>query len=177
MARRPAPTEYPSWFERYVRLVDDVDDLAAAMGQQIDETLAFYRSLPEAQVSTPYAPGKWTVKEVIGHLSDTERVMQYRALGVARGDTASFPPFEQDDYAQTAGHGARTWGSLLEEFACVRGSSIHLFRHLDDAALDRVGTVSQQPTTARGLGYVILGHERHHLAILKERLATRGAAS
>jgi hypothetical protein len=174
MPRRPASTDYPNWFERYVRLVDDVDDLAAAMGQQIDETMAFYRSLPEAQAASPYAPGKWTVKEVVGHMSDTERVMQYRALGVARGDGASFPPFEQDDYAKTSGHGGRSWASLLEEFACVRGSSIHLFRHLDDAALDRHGTVSQQPTTARGLGYVILGHERHHLAILKDRLAAAG---
>jgi hypothetical protein len=174
MSRRPAPTEYPDWFERYVRLVDDVGDLAAAMERQIGETMAYYRRLPEAQAAAPYAPGKWTVKEVVGHLSDTERVMQYRALGVARGDAASFPPFEQDDYARAAGHAGRSWDSLLEELACVRGSSIHLFRHLDDAALDRVGTVSQQPTTARGLGYVILGHERHHLAILRDHAAAEG---
>jgi hypothetical protein len=176
MSRRPAPTEYPTWFERYVRLVDDVDDLAAALSRQIDETMALYRRLSDARAGEPYAPGKWTVKEVVGHLSDTERVMQYRALGVARGDAASFPPFEQDDYAKAAGHGARSWDSLLDELACVRGSSVHLYRHLDEAALDRVGTVSQQPTTARGIGYVILGHERHHLAILQDRLAAGGPA-
>jgi hypothetical protein len=176
MARRPAPTDYPSWFDRYVRLVEDVDDLAAAMDRQRDEAMAYYRRLSEAQAAEPYAPGKWTIKEVVGHMSDTERVMQYRALGVARGDTTSFPPFEQDDYAKTSGHAARSWDSLLEEFACVRGSSIHLFRHLDEAALDRVGTVSQQPTTARGVGYVILGHERHHLAILRDHAVGGGPA-
>ena len=171
MARRPAPTEYAGWFDRYIRLVEDVDDLGETMARQLDETMAWYRSLSEAQGESRYAPGKWTIKEVIGHMSDTERVMQYRALGVARGDTASFPPFEQDDYAKTSGHGARTFGSLLDEFKCVRQSSIHLFRHLDEASLDRVGSVNGNPTTARAVGYVILGHERHHLAILKDKYA------
>lgn len=169
MARRPAPSEYAAWFDRYIHLVEDVDDFAATMARQLDEATTWYRSLSETQAESRYAPGKWAIKEVLGHLADTERVMQYRALGVGRGDATSFPSFEQDDYAQTSGHGARAWSSLLDEFACVRGSSIHLFRHFDEASLDRVGTVNQQPTTARAIGYVILGHERHHLAILKEK--------
>ena len=169
MARRPLPTEYAAWFDRYVRLVEEEAQPGELMARQIDETMAWYRGLTEAQVESRYAPDKWTIKEVIGHMADTERVMQYRALGIARGDATSFPPFEQDDYARTSNHGARTWSSLLDEFKCVRQSSIHLFKHLDDATLDRVGLVSQYPTTARGVGYVILGHERHHLAILKER--------
>ena len=169
MARRPAPTEYAGWFDRYIRLVEDVDDLAETMARQLDETMAWYRDLSEAQVESRYAPDKWTIKEVLGHMADTERVMQYRALGVARGDPASFPSFEQDDYAKTSGHGTRTWASLLDEFKCVRQSSIHLFRHLDEASLDRVGSVNGNPTTARAVGYVIVGHERHHLALLKER--------
>jgi hypothetical protein len=169
MARRPAPTEYAGWFDRYIRLVEDVDDLGETMARQLDDTMTFYRGLSEAQVEARYAPDKWTVKEVIGHMADTERVMQYRALGVARGDAASFPSFEQDDYARTSGHGARTWSSLLDELKCVRQSSIHLFRHLDEASLDRLGSVNNNPTTARAIGYVILGHERHHLAILKDK--------
>jgi hypothetical protein len=169
MARRPAPTEYASWFDRYIRLVEDLDDIPEAMARQIDETMPFYRGLSEAQAGSRPAPDKWSIKEVIGHMSDTERVMQYRALGIARGDAANFPSFEQDDYARTAGHGSRTWSSLLDEFKCVRQSSIHLFRHLDEAALDRVGSVNGNPTTARGIGYVIVGHERHHLAILKDK--------
>jgi len=169
MARRPAPTEYAAWFDRYIRLVEDLDDVAGTMARQIDETTAFYRGLSAAQAESRYAPHKWTIKEVIGHMADTERVLQYRALGVSRGDQASFPPFEQDDYAKTSGHGARTFASLLDEFTCVRQSSIHLFRHLDAASLDRVGSVNHNPTTARALGYVIIGHERHHLAILKDK--------
>ena len=170
MARRPAPaTEYAAWFERYIRLVDDVDDVGEAMARQIDETMTWYRDLSEAQAEFRYGPDKWSIKEVVGHMADTERVMQYRALAIGRGDAASFPSFEQDDYARTSGHGARAWSSLLDEFRCVRQSSIHLFRHLDEAWIDRVGTVNQLPITARALGYIILGHERHHLAILKER--------
>lgn len=169
MARRPGPTEYAPWFKRYIHLVEDVDDLGEAMARQFDETLAWYRGLSDAQVESRYAPGKWTVKEVIGHMADTERVMQYRALGVGRGDATSFPSFEQDDYAKTSGHGGRAWNNLLDEFKCVRSSSVHLFRHFDEASLERVGTVNQHPTTARAIGYVILGHERHHLAIFKER--------
>jgi hypothetical protein len=169
MARRPAPTEYAGWFDRYVRLVEDLDDIAEAMARQIDETMTYYRGLSEAQAESRYAPGKWSIKEVIGHISDTERVMQYRALGVARGDATSFPPFEQDDYVKTAGHASRTWSSLLDELKCVRQSSIHLFRHFDEAALDRLGSVNNNPTSARGIGYVIVGHERHHLTILKDK--------
>jgi len=169
MARRPTPTEYAAWFERYIRLVEDLDDVAEAMARQIDETMIFYRGLSEAQAESRYAPDKWSIKETVGHMSDTERVMQYRALGVARGDRTSFPPFEQDDYAKTANHGSRTWSSLLDEFKCVRQSTIHLFRHLDEASLDRLGLVNNNTTTARGVGYVIVGHERHHLAILKEK--------
>ena len=168
MPRRPAPSEYPSFFDTYIRLVEEAD-LPELMARQIDETMAWYRGLSEAQAASRYAPDKWTIKQVLGHLADTERVMQYRALGIARADQTSFPPFEQDDYAKTANHGSRTWSSLLDEFKCVRQSSIHLFRHLDASTLDRLGLVNNNPTTARGIGYVIVGHERHHLAILKDR--------
>ena len=171
MARRPAPTEYAGWFDRYIRLVEDVDDLGEALARQLDETMPYYRGLSEAQADGTYATDKWTIKQIVGHMADTERVMQYRALGVARGDATSFPSFEQDDYARTSGHGSRTWSSLLDEFKAVRQSTIHLFRHLDEAALDRLGSVNQNPTTARAIGYVILGHERHHLAILKDKYA------
>jgi hypothetical protein len=168
MARRPAPSEYPPYFDTYIRLVEEAD-LGELMARQIDETMTYYRGLTEAQAGQRYAPDKWTVKQVLGHLADTERVMQYRALGVARGDQSSFPSFEQDDYAATANADARSWVSLLDDLKAVRQSSVQLFRPLDDAALDRVGKVNQKAITARALGYIIVGHERHHLAILKDR--------
>jgi uncharacterized damage-inducible protein DinB len=168
MARRPAPSDYPPYFDTYVRLVEDAD-VAELMARQIDDTMAWYRGLSEAQAASRYAADKWSIKEVLGHLADAERVFQYRALGAARGDRTSFPSFEQDDYVKTANAHQRTWASLLEDFKAVRQSSITLFRPLDDAALDRIGTVNQRAMTARALGYIILGHERHHLAILKDR--------
>ena len=168
MPRRPAPSEYPPFFDTYIRLVEEAD-LPELMARQIDETMAWYRSLSEAQAASRYAPDKWTIKEVLGHLADTERVMQYRALGVGRGDQTSFPSFEQDDYVATANSDARPWSVLLDDLKAVRQSSIQLFKSFDEAALDRVGTVNQKAMTARALGYIIVGHERHHLAILKDR--------
>jgi len=168
MPRRPASSEYPPFFDTYIRLVEEAD-LPELMARQIDETMAWYRSLSEAQAASRYAPDKWTIKEVLGHLADTERVMQYRALGVGRGDQTSFPSFEQDDYVATANSDARPWSVLLDDLKAVRQSSIQLFKSFDEAALDRVGTVNQKAMTARALGYIIVGHERHHLAILKDR--------
>ena len=167
-ARRPAPTDYAPHYETYIRLVED-GDLPTLLARQIAETLPWYRGVTEAQAASAYAPGKWTVRSVLNHVADFERVMQYRALGIARGDQASFPSYDQDPYAAAAGADRRSWASLVDELACVRESSIHLFRHLDDAALDRVGRVNGKPMTARALGYAIAGHERYHLAILKDR--------
>ena len=168
MPRRPAPSEYPPFFDTYIRLVEEAD-LPELMARQIDETMAWYRGLSEAQAASRYAPDKWTIKQVLGHLADTERVMQYRALGVGRGDQTSFPSFEQDDYVATANSDARPWSVLLDDLKAVRQSSIQLFKSFDEAALDRVGKVNQKGMTARALGYIIVGHERHHLAILKDR--------
>jgi hypothetical protein len=167
-ARRPAPADYAPNYETYIRLVED-GDLPDLLARQAAGTLPWYRSLSPAQATTTYAPGKWTIASVLGHVIDFERVMQYRALGIARGDQASFPGFDQDPYADAAGADRRPWASLIEELACVRQSSIHLFRHLDDAALDRVGRANGKPATARALGYAIAGHERYHLALLKTR--------
>jgi hypothetical protein len=167
-ARRPAPADYAPHYETYIRLVED-GSLPELLARQAAETLPWYRGLSPVQAASSYAPGKWTIASVLGHVIDFERVMQYRALGIARGDQASFPNFDQDTYATAAGADRRPWSSLIDELACVRESSIHLFRHLDDAALDRVGRANAKPVTARALGYAIAGHERYHVAILKAR--------
>jgi hypothetical protein len=167
--RRPsAATDYAPSFETYIRLVEDAD-VPELLARQAAATLPWYRGLSPAQAASTYAPGKWTVAEVLGHVIDFERVMQARALGIGRGERASFPNFDQDVYASTAGADRRPWASLIDELACVRDSSIHLFRHLDDAALDRIGLANGKPATARALAYAIAGHERHHLAILKDK--------
>jgi hypothetical protein len=166
--RRPSPGDYAPHYETYIGLVED-GDLPELLARQAAATLPWYRSLSAARAATSYAPGKWTIASVLGHVIDFERVMQYRALGIARGDQASFPGFDQDPYAEAAAADRRPWASLIDELACVRESSIHLFRHLDDAALDRVGRANGTPATARALGYAMAGHERYHVAILKAR--------
>lgn len=167
-ARRPARTDYAAHYETYIRLVED-GDLPDLLARQAADTLPWYRGLSPAQAASTYAAGKWTIASVLGHVIDFERVMQARALGIARGDRASFPNFDQDPYAEAAHADRRPWASLIDELACVRASSIHLFRHLDDAALDRIGRANDKPVTARALGYAIAGHERYHVAILKAR--------
>lgn len=168
MVRRPAPTEYAPYYETYVRLVEDAD-IAELLARQIDETVTFYREMTEARANHRYAAGKWSAKELLGHVSDTERVFQFRAFCFARGDAGPLPGFEQDDYARVAGAGSRPWTGLIDELKTVRAASVSLFRSLDDAALERRGVANNNPVTVRALGYIIAGHERHHLAVLKER--------
>ncbi|HEY8548781.1 MAG TPA: DinB family protein [Vicinamibacterales bacterium] len=169
MARRPDATEYAPFYEKYVRLVDEEADLGELLARQLDDTLAFYRDIPESRLHARYAPGKWTVSEVLGHVSDAERVFQYRALCIARGEQQNLPGFDQDEYMAAAPFDRRTWASLLEELKTVRAASVSLFRSFDEAALDRRGVANGNPITVRALGYIIAGHERHHLAVLKEK--------
>jgi hypothetical protein len=172
MARRPDPSEYAPYYDTYIRLVDE-GDIAETLARQIDGTLAFYRSISDEQSRGRYAPDKWTVKQVMGHMIDTERVFQFRATAFSRGDEGPLPSMEQNAWMANCDFDARSWTSLVEEFKTVRASTIALFRHLPEEALDRRGIASGNPVSVRALGYMIAGHERHHLAILKERYRLR----
>ena len=116
-----------------------------------------------------YAEGKWSIREVVGHVVDTERIMGYRACCVARGETASLPGFDENAYVQNASFDACPLPELLDELAVVREGNLALFRHLDAGAWSRVGTANAHPISVRALAYVMLGHPRHHLAVLRER--------
>lgn len=166
MIPRPAPDEYAGYYGKYIGLVPE-GDLCDLLGRQLTETLALVRLIPESRGTHRYAPGKWSIKEVLGHVCDTERIMSYRALCIARGDATPLPGFEQDDYVPAGGFDQRTLADLGDELSAIRGASIELFRHLDAAALARRGTASGNPFTPRALAYVIAGHERHHVGILK----------
>jgi hypothetical protein len=144
-------------------------DAVAHLAVQRERTAALLAGIPEARAGFRYAPGKWSLREVIGHVADTERIMAYRALRIGRGDPAPLAGFEQDAYVATAGSDARTLADLAEELAAVRGATIALFAHLDDAALARRGIASDKPVSVRALAAIIAGHELHHLAILEER--------
>jgi hypothetical protein len=182
ITRRPAPDEYSPYYERYVARVP-AGDLRAILERQIGDTQRLLATIPESRGEHRYAPGKWSIKDVVGHLGDTERIMCYRALRVARGDETPLPAFDENAYVPAANFGRRTLRDLAEEFAAVRGATLALFRHLDDEALDRRGTASDKTISARALGYIIAGHELHHLELLRTRYlapsrdAAAGAAS
>lgn len=165
---RPDEDEYAPYYGRYISRVPD-GDLYAILVSQLADTLALIRSIPEQRGTHRYADGKWSIKEVIGHVSDCERIMSYRALRFARADETPLPGFEQNDYVPPGGFDRRTLQDLSEELAAVRQATLHLLRHLDPAALTRAGTASGNRVTVRALAYIIAGHERHHIEILKAK--------
>jgi len=167
-AVRPSRSEYDSYYHRYICLVPD-EDVLIALDQQLADTLILLRSLSEQHAEFRYEPGKWSVKEVLGHMIDTERIMSYRALRIARNDRTPIEGFEQDDYVKYGGFAARSVATLGREFEQVRRATISLFRNLEPDAWARVGIANKVEISVRALAYIIAGHELHHKALLKER--------
>ena len=167
---RPDPTEYVAYFGKYIDLVPEADVLPA-MAVQLDETLAFFRGVPEAQSNILHAPYTWTVKDVIGHLIDGERVFGYRALRFARGDTTPLPGFDENVYARAAEYTRLALPDVVSEFEAVRRSNVWMFRNLPAAAWGRAGEANGNRVTVRALAYILVGHTRHHAAILRKRLS------
>jgi len=165
---RPAESDYAPAFAGYVSLVPE-EDVLSIIEQQSSETQKLISSLDEQRATHRYAEGKWSVKEVIGHVTDAERVFGYRALCIARGETSSLPGFDENAYMKYANFDAWRLGDLAEAYALVRRSNIVLFRNFDDATWDRRGIANNNPITVRALAYVLAGHERHHLKVLRER--------
>jgi uncharacterized damage-inducible protein DinB len=165
---RPGSDEYAPYYHTYVSKVPD-QDLLQLLREQIEETCALLSKVPESGADATYGPGKWTIKEVTGHIVDTERIMAYRLLRVARGDTTPLPGFEQDDYVRGGEFQARTLASLIEEFRLARASTLALLQGLDEATLARRGVADGKSVSACALAYIIAGHERHHVGILRER--------
>ena len=169
---RPQPDEVPSHYVGYIERVPESDPvavLAAQSGRDVD----LLRGLSETDALKRYAPGKWSVKEVVGHLADTERIMAYRALRIARGDETPLPSFDENAYVPPAKFDARPLTDLVADLRTVRASTLALFRSLDGDAWRRRGTASGKPVSVRALGYMIPGHERHHVEILKTRYGVR----
>jgi hypothetical protein len=165
---RPRADEHAPYYSRYISLVPD-GDLVELLRDQRGETVRLLRPLSEERARFAYAPGKWTVKEVVGHLSDAERIFAYRALRFAREDAQPLTGFDENSYVPAGRFNRRTIADLVDEFEAVREATIHLFRHLDDDALARSGPANNNPISVRALAYVIAGHERHHLTLLRDR--------
>jgi len=176
MTRRPESTEYAPYYGKYVMLVPD-GDLAATLSRQVHATLGLLSPLSEQRAGFSYAPGKWSIKEVVGHLIDSERVFAYRALRIGRDDKTPLPGFEQDDYVASANFNERTLSSLLEEFTAVRQATVQLFKNFEEKEWQRRGTANGQEITPLSLGYIVAGHELHHMDVLRTRYLSRGAAA
>jgi len=167
-----ADDEHAPYYGRYVSRAKDAvgeGDAVAHLAAQGERTAALLRGLSPERAGFRYEPGKWSVREVVGHMADTERIMAYRALRFGRGDETPLPGMDQDVFMAVSGFDARTIEDLADEFAAVRRATLALVSHFDDAALARRGTASDNPVTVRALVGIIAGHELHHLAILRER--------
>jgi hypothetical protein len=165
---RPASTEYAPFYGGYVSQVPD-GDLLGHLERQSRETAALLGGISEQQSQHRYAPGKWTIREVVGHMIDTERVFTYRALSFARGEGASLPSFDENAWAETSNAGTRALKDLIDELAVVRAATVALFRGFTDTEFGRAGVASNNHITVRAIAYIVAGHERHHIKILRER--------
>lgn len=165
---RPHPSEHLPYFSRYIELVPDGDVLNILETQHRTTQHVLARLTPD-QAQLSYAPGKWTVTEVVGHLADTERIFAYRALRFARGDTTPLAGYDENAYTPAGRFNERTLGDVAAEFAAVRAASLALFRGLADDAVTRSGAANNNPISVRALAYIIAGHELHHLNVLHTR--------
>jgi hypothetical protein len=168
MNPRPAPDDYAPYAEKYVSLVSG-DDIVETLRTQLKQTATLFSGRGERDGNFRYAPGKWSIKEVLGHIADTERIFAYRALRFARGDRTPLANFEQDDFMRGARFSERKLADILDEYADVRRASISLFASLDEKAWLSDGIASNHRVTVLALAYLIAGHELHHRAILDER--------
>jgi hypothetical protein len=166
---RPETSEYAPPYAAYVSLATE-HDIVAALATQLDETLSLLRGLPEATANTRHAPYTWSLKQVVGHITDAERVFSCRALRFARNDPTPLPSFEENAYVDSANFDAVPFGGLLDEFEHLRRADLCLFRHLPAQAWSRTGIASNNPVTVRALAYIIVGHTRHHMNIVRKRL-------
>jgi hypothetical protein len=169
--RRPAPGEFSPGLAGYVGQIGDDEDVLAVLADQLHLVLERLERISEERSGYRYAPEKWSIKEIVNHLSDAERIFVYRALRFARGDATPLPSWDENAYAPEMRADARTLADLSTEWADVRRSTLGFFGHLPAGAWERQGTASGHPCSVRALAYATAGHIRHHLRVLAERYA------
>ena len=170
---RPQPGEYAPYYDRYISLVHHNEtpgnDILAALEDQRRQMVLLLCGRTEADGDLRYAPDKWSLKEVLGHINDTERIMSYRALRISRGDATPIEGYEQDDYVRNGPFTGLPLADLIEDYIAVRRATVSLFRNLDEAAWSRRGVANKNEVTVHALAYIIAGHELHHRRILEEK--------
>lgn len=160
--------EFGVYYKQYIDLAPSTN-LIDGLQTTLSETIAFYNSIPSEKLDAAYEDGKWTPKEILQHIMDTERIFAYRALRFARNDKTQLPGYEQDDYVPPSHANKRSIADLILEYQSIRQASILLFKSFDDEMFARIGTASGNPMSARAVAAIICGHERHHVGVIKER--------
>ena len=166
--QKPLADEYIAYADAYIRLVPDDGLVLRYLHADLETVKELARSFSEEQLTTPCEEGEWTIKEILVHVSDTERIFAYRALRIARNDTTPLPGFEQDDYVAASAANSRELEAILNELSAVRASSIALFESLPEAAFERSGVASEHKLSVRAALYLIVGHARHHLESIRQ---------
>lgn len=165
---RPDLSRVPKFYHNYISHVPQ-DDLMEAFKVQTPVLFRFLDSIPQAKYDYRYADGKWTVKEVLQHIIDAERIFAYRALRFARKDETPLPGFDENLYAETAKADKRDWKEMIEEFKAIRKSTEYMFASFDDDQLNATGFSNNNPVYVLGIGFLLIGHSLHHMRVLKER--------
>jgi hypothetical protein len=165
---RPEKSEYVPYYGKYVDLVTETD-IIPALEKQSAETAKFLGKIDEKRSAHRYAPDKWSIRQLVGHMGDTERIFTYRALTFARGNEGPLPGFEQDDFMRNSDFDSWSFSDLRENVAAVRRATVLMFRNLSEDAWRRAGVASGNPVSVRALAFMCVGHERHHLNVLREK--------
>jgi hypothetical protein len=165
---RPAPTEHAEYYARYVACVPD-GDVLAHLREQVEKTRTILQGVSETRAAHRYAPSKWSIKQVVGHMLDTERLFGFRALAFARRDPSPLPSMDQDLWVEGADFDGRPLASIATEFRAARAATVQMFASFSPDALARTGIASGNSFTVRSLAYIVAGHELYHLGVLAER--------
>lgn len=165
---RPDLSRVAPFYHNYINQVKE-DDILKAFSRYTPATIEFFEKIPAEKYDYRYAEGKWTIKEVLQHIIDAERVFSYRALRFARKDTTPLPGFDENLFAENAKADTRNWQDLIEEFKAIRKASEYMFISFDEDQLQSNGTASNTPTYVLGVGYILIGHVVHHMNVIKER--------
>lgn len=168
MSKRPVENEYAAFYGYYIRLAVE-DDVIFALANQPPELRKMFAGFSAENADFRYAADKWTIKELLGHIIDGERVFSYRALRISRGDQIPLAGFEENEYVANSSFGDYELSDLIEEFSALRQANVLFFKHLNDAAWQRVGTASEATVSVRALAFIMVGHVRHHQNVLRER--------
>ena len=165
---KPEAGEFLPYYGRYIDQVAP-GDVLSTLANQMQDTQALLKSLPASVGKYRYAPDKWSIRQVVGHVNDAERLFVFRAVWFARGFDSSLPSFDQDVAVASAGSDERSWASLIDEFQTIRAASLSFFKSLPDDAWMKRGIASGNPFTVRALAYIVAGHVAHHVGIVRER--------